>query len=438
MMTPGFAAPPKGLLLAHHLAQEAASSTKPSMLRRLMASESGAGSLLPDFTVTVSRERSLSASSPVPAGIPISAPSSPIEATSISSNQQINSLRRRSTLQLDQMDVQKLLRDNSLDAAQSSSHQYAPYSDQSKFRRSGTTAGFPTYHLMHHRGWTLGHLAQTMVVMTIFYLVFDAHTKVSQASLRLEHYRNEETILVNQMDRIEGRALQLQQQLKRLREDTMALPGSNGASTTAEAIQLHKDIAAVKRSHLDVDKEVNALQEFLQKDARQEIAERYGPGSLHVNMELGISSGNEGPKSITIELFDETPHANWVWLQQILQGDWKDATFIWHPAHMMLATPSKAMSTKLEFVEKSIHKHQAWTVGLTPSENGSYNFYVNLLDNSYVHDGDVCLGKIVGGFNVLQQLMHVDTKADFMNPPVSISSLHVTTTVEHSRASNNR
>lgn len=386
------------------------------MFRRMVASESGSGSLLPDFNNSMSLQSSFSGSSPVPAAVPVTAPSSPVENNSVNNN-----LRRRTTLQLDQMDVQKLSRGNSLDP-----NSYLGSVSQIRNNRRAQNTAQPTYQMMHYQGWTLGHLVQTLVVMTIFYLVFDAHHKVSEASHRLEHYKNEEAILVNQMDRIEGRAMQLQEQLKRLREETLSIPEGESAFA-AESVQLHKDIAAVKRHHTEIDREVHALQEFLQQGARQEIMERYGNGPLHVNLDLGLV-GEDGPKALTIELFEETPHANWVFLQQILQGDWRDSKFIWHPANMIMATPAHATNIKLEFTEKSFHKHQAWTVGLTPSENGSYNLFVNLLDNGEVHKGDVCLGKIVGGFDALQRLMHVPvtTKSghtDFLDPPVTITNI---------------
>lgn len=423
--TQGFHAPVEGSPFRQQVIPGASPPSRP--FRRLTASESGPGSLLPDYK-SFGRQSSLS--SPVPAAVPITAPSSPVEAA------YNNNLRRRSTLQLDQMDVQKLLRNNSLDSNTPNGH-YASVNQSNKLHRNNQNP--PSYNMLHYQGWTLGHLVQTLVVMTIFYLVFDAHTKVSEASLRLEHYRNEETILVNQMDRIEGRAMQLQEQLKRLRQENFALPDGFESETKKQTNQIHKDIAAVKRSHVVIDKEVHALQEFLQQGARQEIANHYGHGTVHVNMDLGLA-GEDGPKSLTIELFEETPHANWVWLQQIMQGEWSDAKFIWHPSHMILATPSKQTHTHLEFVEKSFHTHQAWTVGLTPTENGSYNFYINLLDNANHHDGDVCLGKIVGGFDALQRLMHVNTiikdgHMDFLESPVPIDKLTINA-AERSRTQN--
>jgi cyclophilin family peptidyl-prolyl cis-trans isomerase len=97
---------------------------------------------------------------------------------------------------------------------------------------------------------------------------------------------------------------------------------------------------------------------------------------------------------------------------------------------MVLASPSKAASVKLEFTERSYHHHEAWTIGLTKSHNGGYNLYVNLQDNSHVHEGDVCLGKITGGFDTLQKLMHQNTVAKtpggekaYLDPPVPIERI---------------
>jgi predicted nuclease with TOPRIM domain len=55
-------------------------------------------------------------------------------------------------------------------------------------------------------------------------------TKVQEAAGRLEHYKQEEAVLIDQMDRIEDRALQLQEQLKRLR-DEHAFSGETGYPT---------------------------------------------------------------------------------------------------------------------------------------------------------------------------------------------------------------
>jgi cyclophilin family peptidyl-prolyl cis-trans isomerase len=283
-------------------------------------------------------------------------------------------------------------------------------------------------------------LLQAVVVCIIFYLVYDAHIKVKEAAHRLEHYKYEEAMLIDQMDRIEGRAMQLQEQLRRLRqingEDSSE---SELAKTKLEAHTVEKDVFHWKRHFFEINKEVHALQDFMQDKARQDISSRYGSGTIQVN--LNLATEEEGaPSQVTLELFDETPHAAWTFLQQIEKGDWKGASFIWHPSHMVLASPTKASSRKIEFVEKSHYEHEAWTVGLTPVVGGRYNLYINLQDNSHVHDGDVCLGKVVGGFDSLQQVLKAKTVAKqqggdktYLEKPIVINTMAISIVKRYGR-----
>lgn len=294
-------------------------------------------------------------------------------------------------------------------------------------------SGSPTVSILgmgYSKGFTISLVFQLLVVLALVYLVYDAHFKVQEATGRLEHYKHEEAVLIHQMDRIEDRATQLQDQLKKLREEHNI--GEDGVDVSkAQTEDIHKEINQWKREYFEVNKEVHALQGFMQDDARNELQRRYGKDAVHVNLDLDL--GKEPVSQISIELFEEAPHASWAFVQQIENGDWTSASFIWHPAHMVLASPTKASSVKLEFVEKSYHHHEAWTIGLTKSHNGGYNLYVNLQENSHVHEGDVCLGKVIGGFDTLQKLMHRETVAKtpggekaYLEPPVAITQFSIT------------
>ena len=373
--------------------------------------ESGCGSLLPEYSnsnhsSTKSRIRTLSdlknrdCDSPSDEG-----------------------LRRRSTLPLDDDSSPSSERRHSMSSVSSTPTNRVRLGSQSQTTHAPQGPS---------KGFTIGHFIQAVVVIIVFYLVYDAHYKVQEAAGRLEHYKQEEAVLIDQMDRIEDRALQLQTQLKRLR-DEHAFSGEAGVQQTKEQTQeIQDEIHQWKREYFEVNKEVHALQDFMQDSAKKELEQRYGTGAVNIILELRF--GQQLVSPITIELFDEAPHAAWVFAQQIENGDWSSASFIWHPAHMVLATPSKATSVKLEFTERSYHHHEAWTIGLTKSHNGGYNLYVNLQDNSHVHEGDVCLGKIIGGFDTLQKLMHQNTVAKapggekaYLDPPVPISKFSITT-----------
>lgn len=383
--------------------------------RHFKAAESGSGSLLPSTqlpppTQQHSRVRTLSDMS---------------HSTECDSPTD-HGLRRRQSgaLSIDEMSIHTMKRRHSTSSAASMSNYGA---------RVPQHRGTSTYVHVNTKNLTIGHLIQAIVVVVVFYLVCDAHYKVGEAARRLDHYKQEEAVLIDQMDRIEDRAMQLQEQLKKLRDEHSDTGELGALKTKANTQDIHDEIYKFKREYFEVNKEVHALQDFMQDSARKELKNRYGEGAISVDLDLGLGQ-------ISVELFDESPHAAFVFVQQIENGDWSQANFIWHPANMVLASPSKAASVKLEFVERSYHHHEAWTVGLTRSHNGGYNLYVNLQDNSHVHEGDVCLGKISGGFDTLQKLMHLDTVARqpdgekaYLDPPVAINSMAISTATRSRR-----
>jgi cyclophilin family peptidyl-prolyl cis-trans isomerase len=393
--------------------------------RRVKAAESGTGTLLP-VLINTPLLASSSASGKLVLMNRVRSFSDMSHGTDKQdSPSEAGGLRRRSTLNLDDESITLLQRRHSMSGPGLPIHN----GSNSRGRSGGTTQ---TYLQVNTKCFTIGHLLQAMVVCVVFYLVYDAHYKVQEAAHRLEHYKQEEAMLIVQMDGVEDRAAQLQDQLTKLREDHHQAT-ENIDETKTQTLDIHNEIHQWKREYFEVNKEVHALQDFMQDVARKELQSQYGQGAvIHVNLDLNI--GNAERSQISVELFEEAPHASWVFVQQIANGDWSQANFIWHPAHMVLASPSKAASVKLEFIEKSYHHHEAWTIGLTRSHNGGYNLYVNLQDNSHVHEGDVCLGKIVGGFDTLQKLMHLETVAKqaggekaYLDPPIVISDITITT-----------
>jgi len=428
-------------------------TTTSSKTRKFKCAESGSGSLLPDYNHSNNNNLSSSVSTPaLSRGFGSNSrvrtlsdmshntlASGSDDAAQLSPSSEANAgLRRRSTAMPDEessMSSRGLQRRHSMSTAAAAAGGLPTHNTSSSSSTNNNNRRSSTYVQVSTKGFTIGHLLQACVVAVVFYLVYDAHFKVQEAAHRLEHYKQEEAMLIDQMDRIEDRAMQLQDQLKKLRDDhnhAAATVVDSDNTTKEQTRDMNHEIYQWKREYFEVNKEVHALQDFMQDGARKELSNHYGGGAVHVNLDLNL--GGEASSQIAVELFEEAPHASWVFVQQIENGDWSQANFIWHPAHMVLASPTKAASVKLEFIEKSYHHHEAWTIGLTRSHNGGYNLYVNLQDNSHVHEGDVCLGKIVGGFDTLQKLMHLNTVAKqtggekaYLDPPVGITDMTIST-----------
>jgi cyclophilin family peptidyl-prolyl cis-trans isomerase len=114
---------------------------------------------------------------------------------------------------------------------------------------------------------------------------------------------------------------------------------------------------------------------------------------------------------ITILLWPDTPHAIWIWLEQVGRHVWDDSVFEWDAKQTVLElSPSKEDPLKrgrLEFVKHhNPNVHGAWTIGLRQTKDtGKLQMFINLQDNAYYLKHESCVGKILDGFDALHRLL---------------------------------
>merc|ERR1719343_1882630 len=187
---------------------------------------------------------------------------------------------------------------------------------------------------------------------------------------------------------------------------------------------IHKQTQQLYQMEQELSHEVETLQKRIQLSARNHLIREFGEGPVQVLLDLdfGDSSANAGPHLITILLWLDTPHAAWTWLEQIGNNVWDGAEFKWEQGHIIDAYPPEyrvdpQRDGKTEFVEHSLHAHQPWTVGVRELPNhanggsrGSMSMYINLQDNSQLNKHETCVGKIIDGFDALQQLLELSRK----------------------------
>ncbi|VEU39062.1 unnamed protein product [Pseudo-nitzschia multistriata] len=305
----------------------------------------------------------------------------------------------------------------------------------------------------------LGHLLQMMIVLAVISLVYESHHKALFATHQLTQFKEEESLLLLHLQKIEQQSIQLHENLGRLAqahlEGNMVVGRKldNGNSEDDEKHGsddrevdfdlIHKQTQQLYQMEEELSHEVQTLQKRIQLSARNHIIQEFGEGPVMVVLELdlgdfdhrsstGSSDANSkataktrSPDKISILLWHDTPHAAWTWLEQIGNHVWDGAPFHWDQGGVIDAIPSdeavlanqKKRSSgngKIEFVEQSQHSHQAWTVGVRehPIHNSnnepgrsSLGIYINLQDNTDLHKHETCVGKIIDGFDVLQKLL---------------------------------
>eukprot|EP00526_Cylindrotheca_closterium_P005298 CAMPEP_0113623814 /NCGR_PEP_ID=MMETSP0017_2-20120614/12260_1 /TAXON_ID=2856 /ORGANISM="Cylindrotheca closterium" /LENGTH=624 /DNA_ID=CAMNT_0000533793 /DNA_START=353 /DNA_END=2227 /DNA_ORIENTATION=+ /assembly_acc=CAM_ASM_000147 len=259
----------------------------------------------------------------------------------------------------------------------------------------------------------VGHMAQVLFVFAVTVLVYESHSKAIFAANQLSQFKEEESLLLLHLQKIEQQSIQLHENLSRLAqsggpmEPLMEEVDKRAESGDVDFDLIHKQTQQLYQMEEELNHEVRTLQAKIQQSARNHIIQAFGEGPVQVILELDFPEQSSSANQISILLWHDTPHAAWTWLEQIGKHTWDGAKFNWQQSHVIDAIPIHAdhSGSRIEFVEQSQHGHEAWTVGLRESDMGDLQMYFNLQDNSNIHKHEVCVGKVIDGFDVLQHLL---------------------------------
>jgi nitrate reductase NapE component len=282
-------------------------------------------------------------------------------------------------------------------------------------------------------------LLQVAVVFAVGFLVWDSNQKALLTTEKLHQYRHSESMLMLHLQRIEQQSIHLHENLIQLHDGSdIANSGSSkqkAPSSTVDSDLIRKQMQQLQQMEEELEHEVKSLQTKIKKSARNSIIHSYGEGPVQVVLEVDLGGDTkvygdskaardekDGFNRISILLWHDTPHAAWTWLEQIESSAWDNV--LWEvdrglsieAAVSPLALPEDG--GKLQFVEKAQKAHEAWTVGFSNMEDGGSGIFINLKDNSHYHRHEVCVGKVLDGFSVLQRLVEVSRQKD--GPPIKI------------------
>jgi hypothetical protein len=269
---------------------------------------------------------------------------------------------------------------------------------------------------------------QLLIMFGVFFLVVDSYLKALSTKTRLELFQNDESMMMMHLQRIEQQSIHLHENLSKLNDLSarqVASDGSHHAEANPSPIEgVDSNLIRVQTQQLhemeeELDHELRALQAKLQHVARSAIISSFGEGPVKVVLELEFPDGTraEGDNAISILLWYDTPHAAWTWLQQIQRGEWNGSHFKIGKSASVDAAPAIHNAGTLSFIEKSQKGHAAWTVGLADNE-GHLGMFINLQDIDEVRKHEVCVGKLIDGFDTLQRL--VDVVRSDSDRPVNI------------------
>ena len=167
-------------------------------------------------------------------------------------------------------------------------------------------------------------------------------------------------------------------------------------------------------------KQAANLKKLVQAMSRTEIIENFGNKVHMVEMELIFPDSNSGPRFFTIEMapIDLMPHSVHTFLEMVNARLLDGCSFILNALNVVKAAPlpydgrsasEKAKAFSENGLESVVFKeyseeypHKKYTIGF--AADGSPSFYINTADNSEIHVGDPCFGRVISGFDTVQRL----------------------------------
>ena len=260
----------------------------------------------------------------------------------------------------------------------------------------------------------IGHILQFVIILAVTLLVYESHVKAVIAVDQLTKGKDEESLLLMHMQQLEQLSIQLHENVARLAqsgvtESTKEDVEDEDKNANVDTALINEQTQTLYQMEEKLNHEVKSLQTKIQQSARNHIIDEFGEGPVQVvlDVDFGGDEDGGGADQITILLWHDTPHAAWTLLEQIKRKIWDGASFDWEQSYAIDLIPSKQdlRGGHIEFIESSVHGHEPWTVGLKESDDGELQMYFNLQDNVNLLKHNVCVGKVIDGFDALQKLL---------------------------------
>jgi len=241
------------------------------------------------------------------------------------------------------------------------------------------------------------------------------------ASNQLLQFKEEESMLLLQLQKIEKQSLNLHENVR----TRMYRTGIH-----KEALDIIERKSELVSMAQELSEKVEGVRARIEQAGREQIIREYGEGPVKVILEVDFSDSRnrnsaqrdsnaaamyprifqpgEEPSFVTILLWPETPHSAWTWLEQIRRHVWDGASFRWDPNEPLLelspikGDPLKRGQLQFEEYHNTPHWHTAWSVGVRNSDDGKLQMTLDLSDN--FDSKDTCIGRVIDGYDALQRL----------------------------------
>ncbi len=190
--------------------------------------------------------------------------------------------------------------------------------------------------------------------------------------------------------------------------------------------QMVEEVSAIQRKLKLAANRAKTLKQQVGEMSKRDAIEKYGMGPHHIEMELVFPGHLAGPTKFVVEMapLEVMPHSVFTFLEMTSLELLNGCSFILNALHVIKAAPlpftgALNPSKAQEFVDKGLesvafreysqdYPHKPYTVGF--AADGTPSFYINTEDNTEIHVGDPCFGKVISGIETIKRLENSPTR----------------------------
>ena len=337
-----------------------------------------------------------------------------------------------------------------------SSNPQSPGSDAASSSLSPvrTSLSSATVSLITHHPRRISVLLLLGVTMMGLFAVIAPRMTLHQAAQQIATFHSHRDELQSRLSNYERDIQDIERQLNTLDFDYnqqhlgFVAASSDSTDTDGDERILHeRNLSEMSELQLRLNNELaqaQRLKQLVQVVSRNATIEKFGRSDHYVELELvfpeddnnnnnnnnnnnkNMNKNNDGPNTFIIEMasIDLMPHSVNTFLEMVSIGLLDGCSFILNALQVVKAAPlpydgtsasdkAKAFSQhgleSVSFKEYSTeYPHKMYTVGF--AADGSPSFYINTADNSEIHVGDPCFGKVISGFDTIVRLANSPTR----------------------------
>lgn len=285
------------------------------------------------------------------------------------------------------------------------------------------SGGVPSQPRSLFSGFTL--LTVGCVALGMF-AMFTSQSKLQIANAQIATLMKHKEELSEQLGKFDANIRHLQKEIVALDVSTGRQGQAENDEREVKHLRAMNEMSELKdRLHTEAIEAVN-LKKLVQRASRDDIIAKYGDGSLQVEFELIFPEHHRGATKFVVEMApaEVMPHSVHTFLEMVSNGLLDGCSFILNAMHVLKAAPlpfdgSSAADKARAFAEKGLesvafkeyneeYPHQKYTIGF--AADGSPSFYINTENNTEIHAGDPCFGRVISGFDAIRRLEATPTR----------------------------